>query len=297
MAKDLLNPIAFYMATNDFFIRTKKYTYNEQTYIKDRGYAFEKQLLINTEYMLDKKLIDYKLPEANAQIPIMIFSPTIVNDGRRLLVSAQPISYLSNNNPNNNTFSQPITENIEFSRLFKNQGADNLKFSSTLRMSATFPYIMPNVTLPSEPQIDVLDAGMRDNFGALSTFKHIHTFKNWINENTNGVIIITIRDKSKDKLIENNPLKSIIESANSPLGSLYGNLFQIQDYNLDDMLQYLSADLSHPIDVIDFELESNNNQISLSWHLTQKEKTNVLNSIHSKNNQKSIVRLTKLLAE
>jgi hypothetical protein len=297
MAKDLLNPIAFYMATNDFFIRTKKYKYDDNVYIKDRGYAFEKQLLINTEQTLDKKLIDYKLAETNAQIPIMIFSPTIVNDGRRLLIAAQPISYLSNNNPNNNTFSQPITENIEFSRLFKNQGADNLKFSSALRMSATFPYIMPNVSLPSEPQIDVLDAGMRDNFGALSTFKHIHTFKNWINENTNGVIIITIRDKSKDKLIENNPLKSIIESANSPLGSLYGNLFQIQDYNLDDMLQYLSADLSHPIDVIDFELESNNNQISLSWHLTKKEKTNVLNSIHSKNNQKSIVRLTKLLAE
>lgn len=297
MAKDLLNPIAFYMATNDFFIRTKKYKYDGFIYIKDRGYAFEKQLLINTEQTLDKKLIDYKLAEANAQIPIMIFSPTIVNDGRRLLIAAQPISYMSNNNPNNNTFSQPITENIEFSRLFKNQGADNLKFSSVLRMSATFPYIMPNVSLPSKPQIDVLDAGMRDNFGALSTFKHIHTFKNWINENTSGVIIITIRDKSKDKLIENNPLKSIIESANSPLGSLYGNLFQIQDYNLDDMLQYLSTDLSHPIDVIDFELESNNNQISLSWHLTKKEKTNVLNSIHSKNNQKSIVRLTKLLAE
>ncbi|MCB9359915.1 MAG: patatin-like phospholipase family protein [Flavobacteriales bacterium] len=297
MAKDLLNPIAFYMATNDFFIRTKKYMYDGNEYIKDRGYAFEKQLLVNIEGMFDKKLIDYNTPEANAQIPIMIFSPTIVNDGRRLLIAAQPISYLSNNNPNNNTFSQPIAENIEFSRLFKNQGADNLKFSSAIRMSATFPYIMPNVTLPSEPQIDVLDAGMRDNFGALSTFKHIHTFKNWINENTSGVIIITIRDKSKDKLIENNPLKSIIESANSPLGSLYGNLFQIQDYNLDDMLQYLSADLSHPIDVIDFELESNNNQISLSWHLTKKEKTNVLNSIHSKNNQKSIVRLTELLAE
>ncbi len=295
MAKDLLNPIAFFMATNDFFIRTKKYTYNKQTYIKDRGYAFEKQLLINTNNALNKKLSDYKSFESNSQIPIMIFSPTIVNDGRRLLISAQPISYLSNNNPNINTFSQPLTENIEFSRLFKNQGADNLKFSSAIRMSATFPYIMPSVTLPSEPQINVLDAGMRDNFGALTTYKHIHTFKNWINKNTSGVIIITIRDQPKEKQITSNPLKSITESMTSPIGSLYGNLFQIQDYNLDDMLQYLSGDLSHPIDVIDFELESNINQISLSWHLTKKEKAHVLNSIHSKNNKKSIVRLTKLL--
>jgi len=297
MAKDLLNPIAFYMATNDFFIRNKKYEYNGHTYIKDRGYAFEKQLLLNTENVLDKKLMDYRKQEFTAQIPMMIFSPTIINDGRRLLIAAQPVSYLSNNNPKNNTFSQPNTENIEFSKLFKAQGAEDLKFSSAIRMSATFPYIMPSVSLPSEPQINVLDAGMRDNYGTLSSFKHIHTFQNWINENTSGVIILTIRDKPKASNIMNNPLKSIIETMASPIGSLYGNLFQIQDYNLEDMMQYLSSDISQPIDIIDFELESNTNQISLSWHLTAQEKENVIHSIHSKNNQKSILRLLKLLED
>jgi len=297
MAKDLLNPIAFYMATNDFFIRTKKYNYNGHTYIKDRGYAFENQLLINTENLLDKKLSNYHKPEQDATIPMMIFSPTIINDGRRLLIAAQPISYLSGNAPYNNTYSQPITENIEFRRLFKEQGADDVKFSSVLRMSATFPYIMPSVSLPSDPQINVLDAGMRDNYGALTTYKHIYTFKNWINENTSGVIILTLRDKPKRNTIKKNPLKSITETVGSPIGSLYGNLFSIQDYNLDDMMQYLSADLSTPIDVIDFELENENNQISLSWHLTSKEKESVINSMHSKNNQKAVVRLTKLLED
>lgn len=297
MAKDLLNPIAFYMATNDFFIRTKTFKYNNIKYTKDRGYAFENQLALNTNNVFNKKLSDYKIPEQNAEIPIMIFSPTIINDGRRLLISSQTISYLSNNNPSNNTFSQPLTENVEFQRFFKNQGAKDLKFSSAIRMSATFPYIMPSVSLPTEPQINVLDAGMRDNFGALTTFKHIHTFRKWINDNTSGIIIITIRDKPKENTIRNNPLKSILESITSPIGSLYGNLFQIQDYNIDDMLQYLSEDLSHPIDVIDFELESNTNQISLSWHLTSKEKDKVINSMKSKNNKKSIVRLNELLKD
>ena len=297
ISNDLLNPIAFYMATNDFFIRTKKFTYNNQTYLKDRGYAFEQQLLLNTHNILDKSLNEYKLPEESAQIPMMIFSPVITNDARRLLISPQPISFLSNNVPNNSVFTQPIAENVEYSRLFKNQNANDIRFSSVIRMSATFPYIMPSVSLPTLPQIAVLDAGLRDNYGALTSYKYIHTFQKWIEENTSGVIILTFRDKQKEHTIDNNPLQSIVESISLPIGSLYSNLFYIQDYNLDDMMQYLSLDFKNSIDIIDFELDNVNNRISLSWHLTSKEKENTINSMYSKNNQKSMVRLVKLLEE
>ena len=297
ISNDLLNPIAFYLATNDFFIRTKKFNYNNQTYLKDRGYAFEHQLLLNTKNILDKPLKDYKIPEETAQIPMMIFSPVISNDARRLLISTQPISFLSNNIPNNNVYTQPVVENVEFSRLFSNQESENIRFSSVIRMSATFPYIMPSVTLPTSPQINVLDAGLRDNYGAITSYKFIHTFKSWIEENTSGVIILTFRDKQKEHKIENNPLQSIVESISLPIGSLYSNLFYIQDYNLDDMMQYLSNDVKSPIDIIDFELDNVNNRISLSWHLTSKEKVDVVNSMNSKNNQKSTVRLIKLLEE
>ncbi len=295
ISKDLLNPLAFYIATNDFFIRTKKFYYNNHIYYKDRAYAFEKQLIHNTGNILDKPLKDYQLIEESAQIPMMIFSPSITNDARRLLISPQPISFLSNNLPHNTIFTQPIAENVEFSRMFKNQGAENIRFTSVIRMSATFPYIMPSVSLPSTPQINVLDAGLRDNYGTITTIKYIHTFKNWIEENTNGVIILTFRDKQKEPMIVNNPLQSISESITLPLGSLYSNLFVIQDYNIDDMMQYLSTQLVKPIDVIDFELDNVNDKISLSWHLTTKEKENVFNSIYSKNNQKSTARFLNLI--
>lgn len=199
MGRDLLNPIAFSIATNDFFIRMKTYNDGKYTYLKDRGYAFERQLLINTNNVLDKRMRDYVAPEKAAEIPMMIFAPTITNDGRRLLIASQPISYLSYNLPKSNTLNNPIVENVEFTRLFKQQDAMNLKFTSAIRMSATFPYIMPSVTLPTNPQIEVMDAGVRDNYGALTTFKYMHTFKEWINENTSGVIIIQIRDKEKNK--------------------------------------------------------------------------------------------------
>lgn len=295
MGKDLLNPIAFSIATNDFFIRFKTYDDGKYVYLKDRGYAFERQLLINTNHVLNKRLKDYVIPEKNAEIPAMIFSPTISNDGRRLLISTQPISYLSNNVPSNNTLNSPIAENVEFTRLFKHQDAMNLRFTSAIRMSATFPYIMPSVTLPTSPQINVLDAGVRDNYGAITTFKYIHTFRKWIDENTSGVIIIQIRDKEKDKSIADNPLRSIAETFSTPIGSIYNNLFAIQDYNLDDMIQYLSDDIQQPLHVIDFELENEQSRVSLSWHLTPREKKSIIEAVSSPINKKSLAQLNGIV--
>ncbi|MDT8411587.1 MAG: patatin-like phospholipase family protein [Vicingaceae bacterium] len=295
MGKDLLNPIAFSIATNDFFIRMKTYNDGKYTYLKDRAYAFERQLLMNTNNVFDKRIADYVIPEKTAEIPMLIFSSTIINDGRRLLISSQPISFLSNNFPKNNTLNNPIVENVEFTRLFKEQDAMNLKFTSAIRMSATFPYIMPSVTLPTNPQIDVLDAGVRDNYGALTTFKYMHTFKQWINHNTSGVIIIQIRDKEKNKKINISPLRSITESFSTPLGSFYSNLFAMQDYNFDEMVQYLGNDIEQQVHIIDFELENEESRISLSWHLTPKEKSTILNTMNTKNNKQSLARLKKLL--
>ncbi|MCW8897220.1 MAG: patatin-like phospholipase family protein [Flavobacteriales bacterium] len=295
MGRDLLNPIAFSIATNDFFIRMKTYNDGKYTYLKDRGYAFERQLLINTNNVLDKRMRDYVAPEKVAEIPMMIFSPTITNDGRRLLIASQPISYLSYNLPKNNTLNNPIVENVEFTKLFKQQDAMNLKFTSAIRMSATFPYIMPSVTLPTNPQIEVMDAGVRDNYGAITTFKYMHTFKEWINENTSGVIIIQIRDKEKNKKVTDSPLRSIAETFSTPIGSFYSNLFIVQDYNLDDMVQYLGNDIEQQVHIIDFELENEESRVSLSWHLTPREKSAILKAMNSKNNQQSLARLKGLL--
>jgi len=293
--KDLLNSIAFSIATNDFFIRMKTYDDGKYTYLKDRGYAFEWQLLKNTNNVLNKRLIDYRTPEYESNIPMMIFAPTIINDGRRLLISSQPVSFLSNNIPSKNTHNNPIAENVEFTRLFEKQDALNLKFTSAIRMSSTFPYIMPSVSLPSVPQINVLDAGMRDNYGAMTTYKYMYTFREWIKENTSGVVIIRVRDKEKNINIKQNPLMSIGETFSSPIGSLYANLFLIQDYNLDDMIQYLSNNMDQPIQIIDFELQNEDNQISLSWHLTTKEKESIINSMKSKKNKKSLVELQDVI--
>lgn len=94
IAKDLLNGVGVALATNDIFFRYQKLEYNGFSYTTDRGYALEQQLLNNTDNVLDKQLKDYKTAEQAAEIPTFIFSPTIIEDGRRLIVCSQDISFM-----------------------------------------------------------------------------------------------------------------------------------------------------------------------------------------------------------
>ncbi|MBI2270518.1 MAG: hypothetical protein HYU69_09210 [Bacteroidetes bacterium] len=296
MGKDILNPIAFSLAVNDFFFPLQKVEKGYYKYNKDRAYAFEWRLNQNTNGILDKRLHDYKQAESEAIIPMMIFSPTVANDGRKMLISAQPISYLTQNSYTKNLDIQPIYDAMDFGRLFEKQGAQNVHFTSVLRMSATFPYISPIVSLPSEPRIEVLDAGMRDNFGLEISLKYMYALRNWITSNTSGVIIIQIRDKKKEWPIDENPTRNILQNVLLPLGLLYSNLFNIQDFNQDQLLQYASLWFDQKVDIINFEMKRNQKEnISLSWHLTNKEKRQVLGSIDLPENQEAFKKLKELL--
>lgn len=48
---------------------------------------------------------------------------------------------------------QPAADAIEYTRFFADNNALNTRFTSILRMNATFPYIMPAASLPTTPSI------------------------------------------------------------------------------------------------------------------------------------------------
>lgn len=297
LGKDILNPVAFTIAINDIFIRYQRFQDGQYSYIKDRGYIFERQFNFNCDTIFtNRRLKDYIAPVSEGIIPEMIFAPVITNDGRRIIISSQPTSYLTNNIPLSNVKNKPIVESIEFRRFFKNQDADNILLTSIMRMNATFPYIMPSVTLPSNPPIDVMDAGLRDNFGMITTIKYLYTFRNWLSTNTSGVVIIEVRDKFKEEKIVGKKTPSKLESLITPIGSVYGNLTTIQTYNQDDLLQYASLWFDGKIDIVPFQLKNNpDEKISLSWHLTEKEKKQIYNAMTLDENIKSAQKLKKLL--
>ncbi len=297
IGRDLLNPIAFSVTVTDLFLNVQKFREGETKFAKDRAYAFEQQLNENTGYVLHKPLSAYKQAEEKALIPMMIFSPTIVNDGRRLLISPQDISYLTEHKEDS-TFDFELTiDEVEFRKLFAKQNADNIRYTSVLRMNATFPYILPAVSLPSEPMIQVMDAGIRDNTGLKTSLKFLFVFREWIEKNTSGVIFVDIRDSHKSRPIEQKKPMTFIENIVTPLGNIYGNLLTIQDYNQDEAYEYAKGWFNGKFDFVKFELPTKEQDISLSWHLTTREKFSVYNSVDLPGNKANFVKLLKLMKQ
>jgi hypothetical protein len=314
ISEDVLNPIVFSMVVNDLFFRFQKFTDGNHEYYKDRGYAFEQKLHENTNYVMYKRISDYKKAEEEAQIPMLILSPTIINDGRKLFISPLNISYMTTSeNTSPNGFQEKL-KGIEFRKFFEEQEANDLHFMSALRMSATFPYITPNVDLPSEPAMEIMDAGLSDNFGVKDATSFMYVFKDWISANTSGVIFINIRDSEKIKEVEKQMEVSVFQKIISPIGSLYNNWSDYQDFNNDNLIEYASSWLQCPLDVVEFEyipptskFEPNSNKqagkntkserAALSWHLTLHEKESLYNTILEPNNQRSIQRLQFLLGQ
>src|ERR1700734_1616510 len=83
---------------------------------------------------------------------------------------------------------------IDFGAFFYRQDPMNLRLLTALRMNATFPYVLPNVWLPSRPVIDVMGARLRDTFAEMNAIRFLNAFREWLKENTSGVVLLQIRD-------------------------------------------------------------------------------------------------------
>lgn len=295
MAKDLLNSIAFSIAVNDLFVPSIPFHAEGHQYIKDRGYAFERQLRDNAAGLLQKRLIDYQIAEREAVIPLMFVTPTVVNDARRLVISPQPVAYMMKPQVGfgDSTFE---VDGIDYGRYFAQHDPYNLRLTSALRMSATYPYILPNVTLPTQPKVEVMDAGWRDNYGFDTAIRFADVFKHWIAQHTSGVVLVQIRGFEKENELEVHQ-QGIINRLLNPLGAV-GQMAEVQDYDHDEDLGHLIEHLGKDkVAVIRFEYRpiKLSERASMSWHLTASERVDIRAAVYSNKNIHASRRFFELL--
>ncbi len=297
LGKDMLNPVFFTIVSNDLFLPWATFQDGEYAYRKDRGYIFEQAFHENTDSLLMRRLGDYKAPEAKAQIPLLFITPSIVNDGRRLIISPQGVSYMMRPPSTTNRSNTSDFDAVDFGRLFENQNAYNLQMSSAIRMNATYPYILPNVYLPTEPNIEIIDAGFRDNYGLVSSARFIHVFRDWIQEHTSGVVVVKVTGWDRSEYHSYSDDQGAIESVLNPLG-IFGQLSQLQAYEHDtyfSLLNDLLGDTS--LDVVEFIYRPSkaHEKASMNFHLSTREQFDIMKAIHQKDNQASLRRLESLL--
>jgi hypothetical protein len=298
ISKELLNSVATAITTRDIFFKYKKFEYNGKRYLKDRGHAFELQLHRNTDFVMEKTLADYESHEREAQIPVMVFSPTLINDGRRLLISSVETGFYQSAYKNKVADYYGSVEDMEYRILMRDFGYKQTRFSSILRMSATFPYIMPMVKLPGNLHYHVMDAGIRDNMGTKTTLKFLNAFEDWIERNTSGVLIVRIRDVMRHNSNVGEQNYSISEKLFLPLGNMLKNFIYVQDFEQDDQLSLATRNHNVPIHVVSFDLRSKmDDEIALSFRLTSREKKMVREMLRAERNQKSFYNVQRILGK
>lgn len=284
LTKDLLNPIAFTIVSNDLFLPWTKFEAGGYEYHKDRGYIFEKQLNENTNGYMNKSIADYELAERQAIIPMMYLTPSIINDARRLVISPLGASFMMMPPIGLERKDAVEIDAVDFGLLFKEQDAYNLRFLTALRMNATYPYVLPNVHLPSDREIEVMDAGFIDNYGLLSATRFIQVFQDWIKENTSGVVLLQISSSQKIERLSGGGRDGIIESLIKPLG-IAGKVLARQEFEHDTSLGFIfdlmGKDYFEVIRFIYEPTEDNKLEASISFHITQREKEKLYESLNS----------------
>ncbi len=293
---DLLNPVFTSMIARDLFAPVQKFEVDGQSYIKDRGYAFEKKLSDNTRNMLNFQIKDRVKEETEAMIPMMMFNSVIKSDGRKMMICSQPISFMMKPRLyEKDSLSSP--DAVDFNAFFKDLEPRNLRALTALRMNATFPYVLPNVWLPTNPVIDVMDAGLRDNYGTETSLRFIEYFQEWINENTGGVVMLMIRDKQTDNWQNPFITNSLSDMLINPFTVLQHNWYKLQDYFQNDQVSYFTGMLDVPLTRISmvYVPEKEEKIAAMNFHLSARERRDVEQSFYHPANKASVSKLIELL--
>lgn len=295
IAGDLLNPIISF-ATLNSFRPLIEFTFQDKTYCQDRGFAFEQKLSKNTHCFEDKPIGRYLEPEYKAIIPWLIFSPTIVNDGRKLYLTPQKVSWLCKPTIFNPSFSTEI-DGVEFREICKGQQPDSLWMTSAIRANASFPYVLPFPEIPTRNHVRLMDAGANDNFGISTALRFCWYFRNWIGKNTSGIIIVQFRDTPRKATIEKLSTETVFGSLLSTIGESYRSVANSKSFINDQLLAQCKQNYPINFQLIEFQYlpVKEKRNASLNFHLTKREKQDILNSFSHEENQKALNELLNQL--
>lgn len=297
IAGDLLNPLFSSFVARDLISPATKFKIGPYVYVKDRAYAFESKLNENTQGFLNKQLKDYAKAEAAADIPLVFYNSVISRDGRKMIISTQPVRFMMRSRTDTARLPVPEIDAVDFTTFFARQDPFHLRILSALRMNATFPIVLPNVWLPSSPVIDVMDAGLRDNYGQETALRFLEFFDDWIKHNTRGVLFVQLRDRQAGGWDSPYLTDNIVDHVTKPFLLLQHNWFKMMEYFQNDMLSYYAYRAGYPVYKITFQYatEKEEDKAALNFHLTQREKKNIMNASRLFYNQERFRQLTNIL--
>lgn len=128
--------------------------------------------------------------EAAGAAPVLVFSPMMIESGAVMFVSNLDLGQLREHFPGED-------KNRDSAELFKiwPEARAGMSLATAVRLSASFPYVSPAVSLPTRPSRRLVDAGYYDNFGidVATAFLNVGAVRRWVLAHCSGVAIVEMR--------------------------------------------------------------------------------------------------------
>jgi hypothetical protein len=263
--EDSLDPVARALALRDvpkLFIPSS---------FPDRGVELERRWEALSP-ALRKTFPELAQGEREGWRPSLIYTPTIVEDGRRLFISNLDLEALTHDAAGNE-------DSIGAMQLFKRLPGTyrTLHLATAARMSASFPYVSPAAELPLDPRRHLVDAGYWDGYGIAVATAWIRQHANTINENQIDVALIQIRDSPIRETVRNlndpetNQSLRFFSELIGPLVGAINTIFAGDVYRNEHLIAQLAPIVPGRVAYFTFENDWGGKE-PLSWALTVKQR-------------------------
>jgi hypothetical protein len=142
-----------------------------------------------------------------------------------------------------------------------------------------------------------MDAGLRDNFGTEVASRYLYVMRDWLKENVSNVIFLEIRDTREYEVLPAADERTLTNMLADPLFVIQNKWESFQSYYhsyLKDYEPYFLHNKLHFV-TLQYVPKESKKVAALNFHLTQKEKEDLYNSIYYPENQAAIDTLQQLI--
>ena len=276
----------------------------------DRGDAIQEAWERSTQGVLTQTVRSLQEGEREGWRPSLVLSPMIVEDGRRLFISNLELDNLATEGTQTTPPRFLSRSAIELARMFHDAAA--LHLGTAVRMSATFPYVMPAVEIPTSPALRTVDAGYYDEHGVNLAALWLLDHAALIRKRVPRVILIEIPDglASLAKPGPCNARRSWIMSGlwalTTPVEGILSGRDAVSAYDNDELIEVLSATFNTPeaperFQSIAFEppyerpecgaCATPEDEVALSWHIKPNDVRRLSEGMNSEVNREKRARL------
>lgn len=258
--------------------------------LKSRGEALERCWRQNLGAGINTSFGALAERERSGELPSLVFSPMLVEDGRRLLISNLDLDFIAQNQVTlDGTQLNLSRSGFELARLFPKEFVD-FPVSAAARLSAAFPYVSPAVSLPTLPRRRVVDAGYYDNYGMsvcaawLADCFCSPVRRRWIEQNVSRVLIVQLRDQVSPLQGTNGApgqpsglLSRALEGLSSPVEGVFSSREAVSIFRNDEQLEQVVRlyDAGFEPGFVRTEIFAYPGEASLSWYLSKYERETI----------------------